>query len=98
MPADAPCPNPDCPMLFRRHEDTGIQAVLSAIEGVNARLGSIDNHLMAVTTQVAGHEKEIETIKDNAKGSVDRRWMIAAASIGLLPAIFGWFVKLVRGN
>ena len=35
-------------------------SVLSAIEGVNARLGSIDNHLMAVTTQVAGHEKEIE--------------------------------------
>ena len=85
-------------MILRRHEDTGIQAVLSAIEGVNARLGSIDTHLMTVTTKVAVHETEIEAIKDNAKGSVDRRWMIAAASIGLLPALFGWFVKWVKGS
>ena len=89
MPSDPQCSNPDCPMILRRHEDTGIQAVLSAIEGVNARLGSIDTHLMTVTTKVAVHETEIEAIKDRTDDLERRQFQEPEVKNKRKPNIWG---------
>ncbi len=98
MPADAPCPNPDCPMMLRRTEDTGIQAVLQAINNLETTVRGMNQTVQSIATAVAVHETKITTMEQTSKGSVDRRWMIAAASIGLLPTLFGWFVKWVKGS
>ncbi len=97
-PSDPQCPNPDCPMLLRRTEDTGIQAVLAAIGEVNTRVGRIDDNLLAIAKTVATHDTEITTMKTDAKDSVSKKWVLIAAFIGASPAVIAWIAKVLKSS
>lgn len=93
---DPRCDNPDCPYTFRRHDDSGIQAVLAAIGDVQGRLGRIETTLSTTSNLVATHDTEINNLKSDHKSRIERKWLLVSAIIGASVSIIAGLFRVNR--